>query len=135
VPALVPYLWLAGGLQLLISSANFFAPRMLRYRENLARLTPTVREIFLVQNVLLTLTVATFGALSLLFADDLAGASRIGRYFSGFLALFWTLRFLAQIFVYNAEVKRRYPYFNVAFLVADAYLAGVFLVAVLTGGS
>ncbi|MFL5342193.1 MAG: hypothetical protein ACJ8F7_18765, partial [Gemmataceae bacterium] len=42
---LVPLIWLAGVLQLLVASSNFFAPRMLRFGANYSRLDPTVREI------------------------------------------------------------------------------------------
>jgi alginate O-acetyltransferase complex protein AlgI len=125
----VPWLWAAGGLHLLVASANFFAPARLHYRENLAKVTPIVREIFHVQSAYIVLTLAGFAALCFLFAPDLAGGSRLGRGLSGFLALFWGLRVLVQVFYYDAAVKRQNPAFHRLFLATFLYLTAVFTAA------
>jgi hypothetical protein len=62
---LIPYIWAAGAAQLLVASASLFAPRMLHYRENLAKLAPIVRQIFIVMNCYIVLVpVASPGSTS-----------------------------------------------------------------------
>jgi hypothetical protein len=61
-----------------------------------------------------------------LFAPELSGGGRLGRFLSGFLAAFWGLRVLLQLFYYDREVKRRYAAFNALFLAAYVYLTIVF---------
>jgi hypothetical protein len=124
--SLIPLLWAAGGVQLLIASVNFFLPKQLDYRGNLAKLTPIVREVFVVQTVYIVLILAAFAGLCFVFTTELAGGSALGRTLSGFLALFWGLRFCIQFFSYDAALKRQHPLLNVAFLAAFVYLTGVF---------
>ncbi len=126
-------IWSAGALHLLVASANFFAPRKLHYGENLRKVSPIVRDVFIVQNIYIVLVQVTFALLCFLFAPELAGASLLGRFLSGFLALFWGLRVLLQLFFYNAEVKKEHPVFNLLFLACDLYLFAVFIVAIWAG--
>jgi hypothetical protein len=128
---LIPFVWAAGGVQLLIASVNFFLPRQLDYRGNLARLTPIVREVFVVQAVYIVLVLVALAGLCFGFAEDLAGGSTLGRALSGFLTLFWGLRFLIQLFYYEGSLKRQRPLLNLGFLLAFAYLTGVFGAAAL----
>jgi len=123
-------IWVAGLLQLGIAATNLLLPRILRYRENLARMSPMVREIFLVHSGYIVLVLIAFGTMSLAFAPDLAGGSRLGRFRSAFLALFWLLRIPVQL-GYDPAVRRKYRLFDVAFLVARLYLGGTYLLAAL----
>lgn len=128
---LIPWVWAAGGVHLLIAAANFFAPRVLDYPANLAKVTPIVRHIFTVHTIYIVLVLTIFAGLCIGFAPDLAGASPLGRYCSRFLAVFWGLRVVLQLFFYDAATKRRYPGFNLLFLVAFGYLTATFTVAAL----
>jgi uncharacterized membrane protein YciS (DUF1049 family) len=127
----LPWLWAAGVVQLLIASSNFFAPKKLHYAENLAKVSPIVREIFVMQCVTIVLVLTAFAALSFAFAADLAGQSALGRSISVFLAGFWWLRVGMQLFYYDREIKRQNPAWNLLFLTAFLYLAGVFSAAAL----
>ena len=72
-----------------------------------------------------------FGAISLLFPEDLLGRSALGIFLSGFLAVFWLLRVGIQICCYDREVKRQNPVANAIFTAAFLYLGLVFLAAVI----
>jgi hypothetical protein len=122
---------LAGVVQLLIAAANLFAVRMFDYRDSMRRMSPIVREVFVVQNVYIVLTVVTFAFLCFFFPADLAGASRLGRCLAGFLCVFWILRVVIQVAVYDREVKRQYSFLNGLFLLAFIYLGGIFGIAAL----
>ncbi len=123
-------IWVAGLLQLGIAAANLLLPRILRYRENLARMSPMVREIFLVHSGYIVLVLIAFGTMSLAFAPELAGGSRLGRFLSAVLAVFWLLRIPVQL-AYDPAVRRKYRVFDVAFLVTLLYLGGTYLLAAL----
>ena len=133
--SLVPYIWAAGVVQLCIAIANLFAPRKLQYRENLAKVSTIVGQIFRVYSVYITLMVVLLAVLSFFFAPELAGGSKLGRFLCAFIAVFWTLRVFIQLFYYDPEVKRRNPGFNLLFTGAFLYLAIVFIVVALRGGS
>ena len=45
----------AGTLQFVIAVANFFAPAKLQYRENLAQVSPIIRQIFTVHCIYIVL--------------------------------------------------------------------------------
>jgi hypothetical protein len=128
---LEPHMWVAGILQWLVAASNLFAARLFRYRENMAKVTPFVREVFIVQNVYIMATVATFGVLCIGFAPELAGRSALGRFLSGFLAIFWGGRILIQLFFYDKDVRRSRPIANTAFLATFVYLCGLFSLAAL----
>ena len=129
----VPWIWAAGGLQLLIASANFALPKKLAYRENLSRVSPIVRQVFIVHSVYIVLVLVAFALLCFLFAPELAGASTLGRFLSGSLAVFWLLRAVIQIFYYDPEVKAKNPGAHVAFALAVTFLGGLFLIVALGG--
>jgi hypothetical protein len=122
---------LAAVPQLLIATANLFAPRVFRYRENLARLSPMVREIFVVHSIYIVLVVLGAAALCFAFPEELAGRSPLGRSLSAFLAIFWGLRLAIQLFAYDRETRRARPVFDALFLGAFAYLTAVFAAAAL----
>lgn len=131
---LVPWLQAAGALQLAVASVNLVLPRKLEYDRYLLRLSPVLRQVFIVHAAYIAGVLAGFGALSLLFAEELAGGSPLGRFLSGLLAAFWAPRVFVQLLYYDPDLKRRHPLANLAFLAAFSYLAAVFSIAALGGG-
>ena len=128
----IPYVWAAGGLQLLVASANVFASRMFRYRESLQTLPAHLAEVFVVQNVFIMFTVVGMAGLCFAFPEDLAGRSLLGRCLSGFFSVFWFGRLIFQVFFYDRALRRQYRVFDVLFLATFTYLVVVFAVAALT---
>ena len=129
--SLIPWLWAAGAVQLVIIAANFVLPKKLRCRENLARVSPMIREVFIVHWVYIVLVLGIFTSLSFWFAPELAGATRLGRYLSAVIAVFWLLRVPIQIFLYDPELRKQNRVGDVIFLLAFSYLGVVFGVAAL----
>lgn len=128
---LIPWLWAAGALQLVILAANFFLPKKLQCRENLARVSPMIREVFIVHWAYIGLILAIFASLSFLFAAELAGASHLGRFLSAVIAVFWLLRVPIQLLLYDPELRRQNRLGDVIFILAFTYLGAVFSVAAL----
>src|ERR1051325_9477838 len=132
---MVPYIWAAGVLHLLIASANFFAPKKLQYQKNLSKVSTIVRQIFVVHSIYIVLVLLLFSGLCFFFASDLAGGSRLGKFLSGFLAVFWLLRTCFQVFYYDPQLKRQNRFFDVGFTLSFFYLGVVFALAVLGVGA
>jgi hypothetical protein len=131
-PILQSAIQIAGALHLVVAAANFLLPGMLRYRENLAKVSPIIRQIFLVHALYIVLVLVGFGIICLLFPADLSGANSLGKFMSGFLAVFWSLRVVIQFGFYDRATKREHPvgtlFFNFVFLYfAVTFLAATFL--------
>ena len=58
---LVPLIGMAGGLQLAIAAAHLALPRRLRYRDHLSRVSPIIRQIFIVHSVYIVYVLLAFG--------------------------------------------------------------------------
>ena len=119
-------IWTAGVIPAAIIVANFALPKKLDYCENLARVSPMIREIFIVHLIYLMLVLAVFSALYCWFAPELAGASPRGRFLSAVMALFWLLGIPVQLFSYDPGLRRRHRVFDVSFLLALSVLVLVF---------
>jgi hypothetical protein len=123
---LVLLIWVAGAVQLAILAANFVLPGELQCRENLVRVSPMIRNVFIVHWVYILLTLGIFSAICFGFAPDLTGGSRLGRFLCAAMALFWLPRIPIKLFVYDAELRRRHRVGDVAMLSAIAFLVAVF---------
>lgn len=120
-------LQLAGIILLCIVTANFFAPKKMRWTENLDKTEPLFRQVFHVHCVYLLGCV--FGmALLCLLLPHLLLEETIGRCILGFMAFFWSTRVFVQFFYYEPSIKKENPIFNVIFSLAFIYIALCFTV-------
>ncbi len=124
-------LHIAGMLMLLVASANIFAFGKFRYLEHLRDVPVVVRQVFLVQNGYIMFVQVGFALLCLFFGAELASGRPLGRSICAFLAVFWSMRVLLQLFYYDRATHRANRFFDVLFLLADGYLALVFAFAAL----
>ena len=122
-------MWGAGVVQLCIIAANVPLPGRLRVRDRLAGVPRFVRQIFYVHWLYIVIVVGMFAALCFRFGRELAGATAMGRFLSGFMAAFWVLRIGLQIFYYDPEIRRQNRALDVLYLIALVVLVLVFAVA------
>jgi hypothetical protein len=125
-------IWGAGAMHVGIMAANVPLPGRLRVRENLAGVPRFVRQIFYVHWVYIVIVLGMFAALCFGFAGELAGASSMGRFLSGFMAGFWLLRIVLQIFYYDREIRQENRGLDVLYLGALIALVGIFGMAALS---
>lgn len=128
---MLPYIQIAGVIQLVIASANIVLPKKLEYGANIARMSNICRQVFVVHSIYIGGLLVALGALCLAFAPDLAGASPLGRSLTVFLAVFWGARIFIQLFYYDATVKRENPLGHIFFLTLFVFLTGVFTLTAL----
>jgi len=135
MPIVIAALWIAGFVQLAIALANFVLPRKLNYRENLARLTPMVRQIFIVHSGYIVGIVVLFAAITFGFAPELAGGRGLGRFLAASIAVFWACRLPLQVFYYDSELRRRNRASDVAITLALLFLVVTYGAAALVHAS
>ncbi len=92
----------AGGLQLAITFANFVLPAKLKYRENLVRVSPIIRQIFIVHSAYIVGVVLLLVTITFAFAPELASGRGLGRFLAAAIAVFWTCRLPVQLLCYDA---------------------------------
>src|ERR1700722_16628889 len=129
--SLIACIQVASFLHLLVASVNFFAFRKFGYRENLQKVSPVVREVFLVQNAYLVLVLAGLALVCFCFASELAGGSPLGRPLAGFLSAFWGARIVVQLVLYDRQLRRENWRFDLLFLGAFTYMTVIFTLGAL----
>ena len=115
-------LWLAGFVQLAVASANLFIPRKLNYRENLSRVAPIIRQIFVVHSIYLVGVVLLFAILTFGFAAELSSGRGLGRFLAAAMATFWLFRAPVQLLYYDASLRRTNRLGDAAFTSAALFL-------------
>jgi hypothetical protein len=116
------FLWLAGFVQIAIASANLFIPNKLKYKENLSRVAPIIRQIFVVHSVYIVGVVLLFAAVTFGFAAELTSGRGLGRFLAAAMALFWLCRAPVQLLYYDASLRRTNRAGDVAFTLAALFL-------------
>jgi hypothetical protein len=91
----------AGLLHFCQVPAMLIAPRMLQWKDDLARLQPINRRIAQVLGVAIVIVVLGLGAVVMLAADELVNSSRLAAGMTAFLAVFWLYRAIVQVLVYR----------------------------------
>ena len=127
-------LWLAGFVQVAIACANLFLPAKLKYRENLSRVSPIIRQIFVVHSIYIVAVVLLFAAATFGFAEELAGGHGLGRFIAAAIAVFWLLRAPVQLLYYDAFLRRENRWGDIAFTTAALFLAATYGAASLAHG-
>lgn len=128
---LTAWIQVAGVVQIAIALANLPLALRLQYGKNLAGASAMVRRIFYVHASYVVYMVLGLAVVSLAFPAELASGHGMGRFLSGFMALFWGLRVPIQLFYYPIEVRKQNRLADVVFIVAFAFLAVVFAIAAL----
>jgi hypothetical protein len=95
-------LQLAGLLQFLILIASALVPRVLDWRKNLAGLDPFLRKLFWIYGIFIVLVIIGFATITLRHVDAMAVGEPLARSLCAFIAIFWALRLVVQIAVFDA---------------------------------
>jgi len=80
--------------------ALMFAPKMLNWREDLAKLLPINRHIVVALGSSITYIILGTGIMVMATSSELAAGGRLAAGVDAFLAALWTYRLWMQIFIY-----------------------------------
>jgi hypothetical protein len=88
---------LAGVGQLALAAASLAIPRVLKWREDTARLAPLTRQVFWTYAGYIWATNVAFGLVSALAPEWLLDGSGLARAVAGFIAAYWGARVVVQL--------------------------------------
>ena len=90
-------------------AAGMLMPGVVGLRQHLSTLPRFIRQLFWVYYAFIGLCLVSFGLGNFLLADELAAGRPLARAVCGFLAVFWTIRWVAGTFVFDLR-----PYLTTA---------------------
>jgi len=131
---LLQLLWLAGLVQVAIAFANVFLPAKLKYRDNLSRVSPIIRQIFVIHSAYIVGVVLLFAVVTFGFAGELTSGHGLGRFLAAAIALFWLMRAPVQLLYYDAALRRENRWGDIAFTAGALFLALTYGAATLAPG-
>jgi len=129
---LVVLLYVAGILHLGLIAAGLMMPRVVGIRGHLATLPVFLRQLFWVYYSFIGLCLVSFGVITVVFAETLAGGTLFARAICTFFALFWTVRLIAGTFVFDLGPYLTNPARRIGLAAANivfAYLPIVYAIA------
>jgi hypothetical protein len=129
------FLRLAGFVQVAIAFANVFLPKKLEYRDNLSRVAPIIRQVFVVHSVYIVGVVLLFAVVTFGFAGELASGRGLGRFLAAAMTLFWLCRAPVQLLYYDVALRRTNRAGDVAFITAALFLAATYGTAAFVSAS
>lgn len=96
---------LAGLGQLALALASLAIPRVLRWREETAKLRPLTRQVFWTYAAYIFSFHMAFGLLSALAPDRLLDRTPLARTVAGFIAVYWGARLALQFFCFDRSER------------------------------
>ena len=110
------YLILIGGvLHFLTLIASAMVPKTLDWKGELAKLIPFLRTLFWVYGTFIVLTIIAFGLLSVLHFRELAAGDSLARSVCAVIAIFWGVRLVVALIVFDANEFLTTWYFRVGY--------------------
>jgi alginate O-acetyltransferase complex protein AlgI len=107
---------------LLILIASFQAPSRLGWKQDIAKLTRFNQKIFWVYGLYILLCIVSFAAVTWRLHDEFVAGEPAARCVAAFIATFWTIRVLVDLFWYD---HRDWPQGN-AMITGHALLTSLF---------
>jgi hypothetical protein len=104
--SLARHLQTAGTALILLALLHAGFPRRFHWKEEAARLSALNRQIFFVHTFFIAVTLVLFGALSFVIAATLTEPTAVSRTVLAGFVVFWSLRLLTQLFVYDKDLWR-----------------------------
>ncbi len=88
---------MAGAGHFALLGASVQVPARLRWREELARLSPFNRKLMWTYGGFTVLTIVAFGTLTLLLREEMVRGDRAAVALAAFIGLYWLARILADV--------------------------------------
>jgi hypothetical protein len=85
-------LWLAALANFCVLAAGVQLPWRLKWREDLAKLTPFNRKLFRVYYFFVGMTIVAFGTMTFALHDAMLAGDREALFLAGFIGLWWIAR-------------------------------------------
>jgi len=100
-------------LATLLGSAQ--VPKEMNFKEELPKLSPLVRHWVLTVGGYVVLNILAFGIVSILLPTQLASGDILARAVCGFISVFWGIRLVIQLFLFDAKPYLRNWFLRLGF--------------------
>ena len=127
------HLQAVGVLQVLLALMHLALPRRFNWKAEMSRLSLLNRQIFYVHTFFICFVLLLFGLLNLVCADELLAPGRLARTILIGITTFWVIRWLFQLFVYDARLwkgNRFNTLVHISFTLMWTYFIAVYSLAV-----
>jgi len=121
---------LAGLGQLTLALGSLALPRVLRWKEDTAKLRPLTRQVFWTYAAYIWVTNVCFGLLSTFASGRLLDNSLLARAVNGYITAYWGARVLVQFFYFDRSEAPP----GVIYTLAEVALATLFVFLTLVYG-
>ena len=131
-------LQIAGLMHVGLLCAGGTMVRTVSLREHLRPLPPFIRQLFWVYFAFIGFLLVSFGALTFLFAPEMAAGEPVARWLCVLLALFWTIRLAVAAFVFDVRPYLTSGFYRVGYHATNfvfVYLVAIYLWAAWKGGA
>jgi hypothetical protein len=133
---LTTWLQLAGLLHIGLVWAGATMPWTVKLPEHIRPLPPFIRRLFWVYYVFIGLILISFGTLTFLFADRMAGGDPVALALCIVMAVFWTVRLIAAAFVFDVRPYLTNWFYRAGYQATNlvfAYLLAIYVIAIWKG--
>lgn len=96
-------IYFAGWAQLVLALCSIAIPIVLRWNEEMKKVSALMRSIFATYSVYIFGTNIWFGVVSILYAEELVSGSGLATSLTVFITLYWLVRVLVQFIFGKAE--------------------------------
>ena len=111
MPRLESLIFISGILHLATLLGSAQVPKELRFKDELPKVAPLLRQWILVAGLYIVINLIAFGLIALTVSSTLASGEPLARAFCGYVACFWAIRLVIQFGVFDAK-----PYLRNRFL-------------------
>lgn len=115
---------IAGLFHGVLVCAGLCAARVLDWQHELRKLDPLSRQLIWIHGGYIVMIIAAFGFGSVLLREPLSEGSTLARAVCGFIGCFWGVRFVLQLFVFDAKAHLTTLWRRVGYRVLTALFAG-----------
>src|SRR5438046_7133262 len=98
------HLRIVGALMICLATFHFGFPKRVGWKRDLAQLQLLTRQIFVVHFGFIVYVLYFFGAMILIFPNEILLDRPLNRFLLGGLGVFWLIRLFAQLFVYDRSL-------------------------------
>jgi hypothetical protein len=104
------WLRLVAALQLGLAILSYFLPRIMNWKADIGRMSPLVRDVFVIHSWFISITLIIWGVLTWRFAHEMAHApTEISRWLCAAIGIFWGIRCVMQWAHYDSSHWRGIP--------------------------
>lgn len=127
------HFYIIGSLLILLAFVHVVFPKYFNWKEELDKLSLMNHQMMKVHTFFIALTVFLMGLLLLLSTNDLL-TTQLGKTIIVGFAIFWTIRFFMQLFVYSSKLWKGKIFettIHVFFTLFWMYVSSVFWIVVI----